>query len=35
VAFDEQIVARLPSEPHDRPVGVVVTPTRVIRPADG
>ena len=35
VAFDEQIVARLPSEPHDRPVGLVVTPTRVIRPADG
>lgn len=35
VAFDEQIVERLPSEGHDRPVSVVVTPTRVIRPANG
>jgi 5-formyltetrahydrofolate cyclo-ligase len=31
VAFDEQIVEELPSEPHDVVMDVVVTPTRVIR----
>ena len=34
LAFDEQIVAELPAEHHDAAVDVVVTPTRVIRPAD-
>jgi 5-formyltetrahydrofolate cyclo-ligase len=33
LAFDEQIVAELPAEKHDEAVDVVVTPTRVIRPA--
>ena len=33
VAFDEQITDRLPVEAHDRPVDVVVTPTRTLRPA--
>lgn len=33
VAFDEQIVSRLPVEPHDRPVDVVVTPYRTLRPS--
>ena len=31
LAFDEQIVDGLPFESHDRPVGLIVTPTRVIR----
>jgi len=31
LAFDEQIVERLPFEDHDRPVALIVTPTRVIR----
>ncbi|MDP2181034.1 MAG: 5-formyltetrahydrofolate cyclo-ligase [Actinomycetota bacterium] len=34
LAFDEQIVAEIPHEPHDEHVDIVVTPTRVIR-ADG
>ncbi|HEU0130461.1 MAG TPA: 5-formyltetrahydrofolate cyclo-ligase [Mycobacteriales bacterium] len=29
---DEEVVAEVPVEPHDRPVDVVVTPTRVLRP---
>jgi len=33
LAFDEQIVREVPCEEHDVPVGVVVTPSRVIRPA--
>jgi len=32
VALDEQVVARVPREPHDRPVDVVVTPTTTHRP---
>jgi len=32
IAFDEQVVEGLPHESHDRPVSVIVTPTRVIRP---
>ena len=32
IAFDEQVVEGLPRENHDRPVSVIVTPTRVIRP---
>jgi 5-formyltetrahydrofolate cyclo-ligase len=32
VAFDVQVVSRLPVEPHDRRVDVVVTPTRTLRP---
>lgn len=31
LAFDEQIVAKIPHEPHDEHVDVIVTPTRVIR----
>lgn len=31
VAFDEQVVTRLPVQAHDRPVDVVVTPTRTLR----
>lgn len=31
VAFDEQVVERLPVAPHDRPVDLVVTPTRTLR----
>ena len=34
LAFDEQIVAELPAQKHDAAVDVVVTPTRVIHPAD-
>ena len=33
VAFDEQVVDRLPVAPHDRPVDLVVTPTRTLRAA--
>jgi 5-formyltetrahydrofolate cyclo-ligase len=33
VAFDLQVVPRVPTEPHDRPVSVIVTERRVIRPA--
>lgn len=32
VAFDEQVVARVPREAQDRAVDVLVTPTRTIRP---
>jgi 5-formyltetrahydrofolate cyclo-ligase len=32
VAFDEQLLARIPSEEHDADVHIVVTPTRAIRP---
>jgi 5-formyltetrahydrofolate cyclo-ligase len=28
---DSEIIARVPTEPHDRPVDVVVTPSRVLR----
>ena len=35
LAFDEQLAERLPAEPHDVPVSVMVTPTRVIRPQSG
>lgn len=35
IAYDLQIVERLPRGGHDHPVDVVVTPTRVIRPAAG
>jgi 5-formyltetrahydrofolate cyclo-ligase len=31
IAFDEQIVTRLPVADHDRPVDVVVTPSRTLR----
>lgn len=31
VGFDEQVIAEVPVEPHDRLVDVVVTPTRVLR----
>lgn len=31
LARDEEVVAEVPVEPHDVPVGVVVTPTRVLR----
>ncbi|MDZ4064659.1 MAG: 5-formyltetrahydrofolate cyclo-ligase, partial [Coriobacteriia bacterium] len=31
LAFDEQILAGIPSEPHDEHVDMIVTPTRVIR----
>ena len=31
LAFDCQIVDRIPIEPHDRPLRMIVTPTRVIR----
>lgn len=33
-AFDEQVLALIPTEPHDQCVDLVITPTRVIRPAD-
>lgn len=32
VAYDAQFVDELPSEPHDRPMDVVVTNARVVRP---
>lgn len=32
--FDEQLLAEIPAEPHDEPVDIVVTPTRVLRTAD-
>lgn len=31
IAFDEQVVAEVPCQPHDRRLDVVVTPTRTIR----
>lgn len=31
ICFDEQLTERVPAEPHDRPVAVVVTPTRTLR----
>ncbi|MCA9242693.1 MAG: 5-formyltetrahydrofolate cyclo-ligase [Phycisphaerales bacterium] len=33
LALDRQIVERLPTEPHDQPVDLIVTESRVIRPA--
>jgi 5-formyltetrahydrofolate cyclo-ligase len=33
LTLDEQIVDRVPIEPHDQRVHVIVTPTRIIRPA--
>lgn len=33
VALDEQLCTAIPVAPHDRPVDVVVTPTRTLRPA--
>jgi 5-formyltetrahydrofolate cyclo-ligase len=33
LAFDEQIVAEVPCDGHDRPVDIVVTPTRTLRRA--
>jgi 5-formyltetrahydrofolate cyclo-ligase len=35
VAFDEQILAEIPAEPHDGAVDLIVTPTRTIRPSAG
>ncbi len=32
VAFDEQIVAKIPTEPHDIPLNCILTPTRWIEP---
>lgn len=32
VCFDEQVIGSVPVEPHDVRVGVIVTPTRTIRP---
>ena len=32
IALDEQIVEQIPTEPHDRNVDVLVTPTRTLRP---
>ena len=32
VAFDEQIVAAIPMEPHDIPLNCILTPTRWIKP---
>ncbi len=31
LAFDEQVVDRIPAETHDAPVDIVLTPTRVLR----
>jgi 5-formyltetrahydrofolate cyclo-ligase len=35
VAFAAQVVRRLPIEPHDRPIGVLVTEDQVVRPGRG
>lgn len=35
LAFDEQILAEVPRLPHDLPMDLVVTPSRVLRPAGG
>lgn len=32
IALDEQVVDEIPTEPHDRNVDVLVTPTRTLRP---
>src|SRR5688572_10550195 len=32
IALDEQVVEEIPTEPHDRSVDVLVTPTRTLRP---
>jgi 5-formyltetrahydrofolate cyclo-ligase len=34
LAFDEQILAEIPAEPHDATVDLIVTQTRVIRPSN-
>ena len=34
LAFDEQVVDRVPTEPHDAPLDVVVTPSRLILACD-
>lgn len=31
LGFDEQVVTGLPAQPHDVPMNIVVTPTRVLR----
>jgi len=30
VCFDEQLVGRIPTDPHDQPMDMVVTPTRIL-----
>ena len=35
IAFDEQVVDRVPTEPHDAPLDVVVTSSRLLLAADG
>lgn len=35
VCLDEQVVEALPVEAHDRPVDLIVTPTRTLRPPSG
>jgi len=35
LAFESQVVAAVPAEPHDEPLDAVVTESRVIHPADG
>ncbi len=34
IAFDEQVVERVPTEPHDAPLDVVVTPSRLLVAGD-
>ncbi len=31
LAFDCQLIERIPTDPHDRPINLIVTPSRVIR----
>ncbi len=35
IAYDEQLVDRVPTDAHDRAMDLLVTPTRVIRPTRG
>jgi 5-formyltetrahydrofolate cyclo-ligase len=35
IAYDEQLVDRVPTDAHDRAMDLLVTPTRVIRPPSG